>query len=164
MGSFNIRLNQEVDSTFFIFCFVFILFYCLNLEAWRRNTFLSLCVYRVNILTCFDVLFVSAEPHPSNVEWHSQKTVWILFHDRRHQQLGIAQQRYRLNTLAFTWDATWSLSNSYCCFLLISKSLPLQRNTTNQVDRFRKKFASDAWNTLKTHFDSQLSANTETTS
>lgn len=57
-------------------------------------TFLAVLLLRVNVLTCFDMLFVSAEPNPSNVEWHGQKTVRVLFHDRRHQQLCVTQQRY----------------------------------------------------------------------
>lgn len=53
-------------------------------------------------LMCYDMLFVSAEPHPSNVERHSQKTVRVLFYDRRHQQLRITQQRYLVTLKIFT--------------------------------------------------------------
>lgn len=49
------------------------------------------------------MLFFSAEPHPSNVERHGQKTVRVLFYDRGHQQLCIAQQRYLFPQHIFSW-------------------------------------------------------------
>lgn len=56
--------------------------------------FLKAVSLTVSEVTRFDMLFVSAEPHPSNVERHRQETVGVFFYDRRHQQLCITQQRY----------------------------------------------------------------------
>lgn len=80
---------------------------------WRALTFFLL-----------SLSFISAEPHPSNVERHSQKTVWILFYDRRHQQLCITQQRYLVLQQIFSWmtQTTWLLFTKtfYSCAVIIS--------------------------------------------
>lgn len=113
-------LETRIQSWQSIFCYIYQALIVLRSRQTQAKQYLLTSCFTLElhywhcsesvfwrVLTFFP--FISAEPHPSNVEWHSQKTVWILFYDRWHQQLCITQQRYLVLQQIFSWmtQTTW---------------------------------------------------------